>query len=541
MINLYVETGVTFVEKLHGEFVIAIWNSCGDKLHLITDRFRIHPLFYYQDMEKIVFASRIRSILACPLVIEKTIDLQSIADFTSSSAIPTPKTIFHEIKKVPPGSILTFYGKECAVDAYWDVNFLEQHRTHIKELRKQLKVCFRDAISSCLSEESTREKIGTFLSGGIDSSTVTGELTELLQSSIKTFSIGFQEDPYNELHYSRVVSKAFNTIHYEYIVTPEDAYNAIDVLRANFDEPFGNASAIPVYYCAWFAKQNGVEALFAGDGGDELFAGNERYATQRLFDYYGKIPKWLREAMKPFAFYIANQMEWNIFVKLNKYILRASIPYPQRLYSYGFFKAFPPSDFFSKDFLQNIGPGYNPDNCVDYYYHKAQAESELERQLYVDLKLVISDNDLIKVTRMTEAAGVTVRYPFLDHHVANFAASIPSEIKMRGLELRSFFKKSYADLLPAETRKKKKHGFGLPVHIWLRNDRRLREMMMDLVLSTRSISRGYFQKRGLEQIVSNHQNDETAFYGTMLWNLMILELWHRDFVDGEEWKHVDDR
>jgi asparagine synthase (glutamine-hydrolysing) len=176
------------------------------------------------------------------------------------------------------------------------------------------------------------------------------------------------------------------------------------------------------------------------------------------------------------------------------------------------------------------GKDYDPYGPVDSYYHQAPAQNELDRQLYIDLKLAISDNDLFKVTRMTEAAGVTVRFPFLDHLLAELATSIPADVKMRGRKLRSFFKIAYADLLPLQTRTKKKHGFGLPIPVWLRTDKKLNEMMHDLVLSPRSLQRGYFRKKALGELVQRYQTDETSFYGTILWNMMVLELWQRTYL-----------
>jgi asparagine synthase (glutamine-hydrolysing) len=180
---------------------------------------------------------------------------------------------------------------------------------------------------------------------------------------------------------------------------------------------------------------------------------------------------------------------------------------------------------------------FEPDTYVHAHYAQAPARTELDRQLYVDLKLAISDNDLFKVTRATEAAGITVRYPFLDHLLAEFAATVPASIKMRGTNLRSFFKRAYADLLPSKTRLKKKHGFGLPIPVWLRTDRRLNELMHELVLGARSVQRGYFRRRALEELVKRHQTDQTSFYGTVLWNLMILELWHRGVAGDRIARH----
>jgi asparagine synthase (glutamine-hydrolysing) len=347
---------------------------------------------------------------------------------------------------------------------------------------------------------------------------------------MKTFSIGFAEQRFNEIDYARIVSRAFGTEHHEYFVSAQDTYDVIPSLLEWFDEPYGNASTVPTYFCAKMAREHGVEVLYAGDGGDELFAGNERYATQRFFDYYQLLPTWCRQLLvQPLVFALADMLRHSLFVQGKKYIQRASIPYPQRLSAYGLFETLSLEEFLEDDFRETLTSDYNPAGPMHQYYFQAPATSALERQLYIDLKLAISDNDLFKVTRMTEAAGVAVHFPFLDHRLAEVAATVPATMKMRGTQLRSFFKRAYADLLPLTTRTKPKHGFGLPIPVWLRTDRRLNEMMHDLVLSPTSLQRGYFRKRTLETLVTRHQTDATSFYGTVLWNLMTLELWLRKY------------
>jgi asparagine synthase (glutamine-hydrolysing) len=279
--------------------------------------------------------------------------------------------------------------------------------------------------------------------------------------------------------------------------------------------------------CAKLACENGAHTLYAGDGGDELFAGNERYATQRLFDRYHRIPEWFRKTvLQPVVFSIADRLGREPFVKGKKYIQRASIPYPDRLSSYGFLKVHSMAELLLDSALEVVG-SYDPDEALRTHYSRAPASSELDRQLYIDLKLAISDNDLFKVTRMTEAAGIKVRFPLLDHRLAEFAARIPSRIKMPGRALRAFFKEAYADFLPREVLAKRKHGFGLPIPIWLRTDKELNEMMVELLLSPTAIQRGYFRRKALEQLIERHKTDQTSFYGTAIWNLMVLELWHR--------------
>jgi len=359
-------------------------------------------------------------------------------------------------------------------------------------------------------------------------------LKQLAERPIKSFSIGFDGQRFNEIDYARGAARAFGAKHHEYFLSPKDVRKVLPILLEGFDEPYGNASAIPTYFCARLARENGVHALYAGDGGDELFAGNERYATQRLFDYYYKIPAWFREPIvRPLTFALADKLGGTLFVKAKKYIQRASIAYPQRLTSYGFFSVIPLTDFLQGGLLEIVGKGYDPYAPINSYYFRAPATNGLDRQLYIDLKLAITDNDLFKVTRMTESAGVTVRFPFLDPLLAEFAATIPSSLKMRGRRLRSFFKTAYADLLPRSTIIKKKHGFGAPISVWLRTDRWLNELVHDLLLSPRTIQREYFRKDAIESLLHHHHTDQTSFYGTVVWNLMMLELWLRHHQEQE--------
>ncbi len=531
LLLLYSKHGIDFIQQIRGEFALAVWDAPNKSLYLVTDRFRVHPIFYYHDNNRLVFASRMKGILECPLPMRRTVNPEAIIDVIASSYVPTRKTIFREVQKLPPGHILAYKSGEVCLMPYWEVSFLQPSSAPETELAQKLKIQFDDAVSVRLRVDEKHGRIGTFLSGGVDSSTITGVISQKIKRPAHSFSIGFGEEQFNEIHYARIAARAFSLDHHEYFVTAQDTYDAIPVLLEAFDEPFANASAIPTYFCAKLAKDRGVDVLYAGDGGDELFAGNERYAFQRLFEFYNQLPFGLREyILKPVVFLLAERLRWNFFIKGQKYICRASIPYPERLSSYGFFKVVPLADIIEDDFLTVVGRDYDPYAPIYWHYHHAPARSELDRQQYIDLKLAISDNDIFKVTRATEAVGATVRFPFLDQRLAEFAMTVPSEIRMRGRKLRSFFKNAYADLLPLEILKKTKHGFGLPIPVWLRTDKQLNDLMHDLVLSPKSLQRGYFRKKALEQIIELHKTAPTSFYGTILWNLMILELWHRRYT-----------
>jgi asparagine synthase (glutamine-hydrolysing) len=445
LLSIYQSESTAFINRIRGEFALGIWDGSVETLYLATDRFRVHPLFYYCDGHKFLFSSRMKGISAYLLPPERNLNPRAVVDLIASSYIPTPNTIFTDVKKLPPGHLLSYRDGAVNISPYWELDFTQSSSKKQSDLAGELREELSESISIRLQSDFSDRGVGTFLSGGVDSSTVTGLLSRIAKAPIKSFSIGFDEQRFNEINYARIAAKAFGVEHHEYFVTPADVIDAIPLLIDSFDEPFANASAVPTYYCAKLAREHGVDFLYAGDGGDELFAGNERYATQRLFDYYQDIPVWLRRGVvEPAMFTLADTLKWNLLVKAKKYICRSNVPYPERLSSYGVFKIISPKEWFEDDFLAAAGSNYDPYGAVDACYFKAPASAELDRQLYIDLKLAISDNDLFKVTRMTEAAGVAVRYPFLDHHLAEFAARVPAHLKMSGLNLRTFFKKAYS-------------------------------------------------------------------------------------------------
>lgn len=532
LLRLYVKNGIAFIGELRGDYAIAIRDERDDCAYLITDRFRVNPLFYWSGPNGLVFSSRLQGIRACPLVGALAIDPRSLLDVTALSCVPTPRTIYQDCHKLPPGCLLTFRNGDIDVGPYWDMSFQDVDTRDEVCLSRDLQTLLYESVDIRLKTDWPEHTVGAFLSGGIDSSTITGLMSQITKTPILCFSIGFEEEQFNELDYAQIAARHFNAKHIQYCVTPADAVAAIPIILEAFDEPFGNASAIPTLYCAKVAKQHGVDVLYAGDGGDELFAGNERYGYQRLFEYYERIPRRFRESIfKPSVHFLASTIPFGVFVKADKYIKRASIPYAQRISSYEFFQEVNVRDFFTHDLLHAVGCDPAPYSIIEHLYYNAPARAELDKQLYIDLKFAIGDNDLFKVTRMVDLAGVGVRFPFLDHRLAEFAGRVPASVKMRGTELRSFFKKSYAGFLPPAILKKKKHGFGLPIPVWLRTDKQLNDMLHDLVLGSRSLQRGYFQRQAVEKLVNVHKTDQTSSSGTILWRLMNLELWQRRFCD----------
>ena len=527
LLDRYLRSGIEFLRDLRGEFAIAIWDSRDESLFLATDRFRVHPLLYGGDERGFAFASRMRALDHAPVPGSRTIHPPAILDVLASSYVPTPETIYREIHKLPPGHVLTCARGAFTVAPYWDIDFRHPSRDSEETLATQVREAFHDGIARRLHRDGGAEHVGAFLSGGVDSSAVSGVLTQAAGRPIRTFSIGFGEAGYNEMSFARIAAQRFGAEHHEYFVTAQDTLEAIPIVLEEFDEPFGNASAIPTYFCAKLAREHGVDCLYAGDGGDELFGGNERYAFDRIFGYYHRVPGWMRTALVgPGVNALARAVPHPLFRRARSYIQKASLAPVQRMTAYSFFKVIPLQSMVLPAFLQSVN-GYDPHRAMEHHFARALGATDLDRALYLDLKLAIGDNDLYKVNRMTERARVAVRYPFLDAGLAEAAARVPASLKMRGRKLRVFFKRAYRDLLPSEVVAKTKHGFGLPIAVWLRTDPTLNAMMRELVLGPQSLARGYFRKTALERLIEEHRTDTTQFSGTVLWNLMVLELWHR--------------
>jgi asparagine synthase (glutamine-hydrolysing) len=528
LLDLYERSGVAGLGELDGDFALALWDASRDELHLLVDPFRVRPLFVASDGSRILFGTKLRAVTASPHAGASTLDPRAVIELVESSRISTPHTIVQGVSKVPEGHRVTYARGRAEVERYWRPEYRTPDRRTHEALTADLKERFERAVRVRIEVDGTSSGLGAYLSGGIDSTTVVAVLSRLLGRPAPAFSIAFEEAGFNELGFARTAAEAYGSEHHVYHVTARDTLDAIPLLIDTFDEPFGNASAVPAYYCARMAAERGIHTLFAGDGGDELFAGNEHYASRRVFEYYDRIPPPLRSlVVEPAAMMAGSLVPWGLFRKAKKYVERARVPYPARLATYSLYRELPRTSLFEPGFLELAGDGFDPFQAQASRYRDAPADSELDRQLYVDLRLLIVDSDLFKVTRTAEAAGIAVRFPFLDRPLAEFAATVPAGLKMRGLELRSFFKDAYADLLPEETRLKKKHGFGLPIAGWLRTEPALNELMRELVLGARARERGILSRRGAEELVRLHREDTTSFFGTALWNLMMLELWLR--------------
>lgn len=524
---LYERFGCDFAEKLRGAFSVVLWDARERRVVAAIDGFGINRLVYYQDKNILVVASRIHA-LARAGGVDLEVNPRAIVNILNFTASLAPETVFGKVQRLSPGTVVVASDEATTVQKYWDMRYYAGCEFSEERLSQELEsVVERSVAAHCKNEESGG--LGAFLSGGTDSSTVVGMMSRAAKCPVKAFSIGFEEQPFNELGYAELAARKFAAEHYTYLVGPRDCFEALPRMIRYFDEPFGNASAIPTYFCARLAAEHGVKVLLAGDGGDELFGGNERYQTDKIFEVYHTIPHGLRKGLiEPVLAALPQQP--GLVKRARGYVRRANLPGAERMFTYQFLATHSPTEVFESDFLEALG-AYSFLAIPSRHYAAANARDHLDRLLYVDMKITLADNDLPKVTCTSELAGVQARFPFLDRSVAEFSGRIPARLKVKGFEKRYLFKRAFRDLLPIEIIRKKKHGFGIPVSTWMKSDKRMRELSRDTLLSSRAFGRGYFRRQFIEDLFRRHEQDDSTYYGDTLWTFLALELWHRQTVD----------
>jgi asparagine synthase (glutamine-hydrolysing) len=524
---LWERFGEESLPKLRGAFSLILFDVNARRLTAAVDRFGIQTLVYATRPGIAAIASRIDALHATG-EITSTTDPHAIARYLNYTVNLGPNTVFSGVKRLLPGTVLTVTANvDAQVRTWWDMQYTAETRADEDALAAEMREVVAESVGAHCFGHDRLDHLGAFLSGGTDSSTVAAMMHRLGRGTVNTFSIGFAEERFNELDYARITARHFGAKHHEYLVTAADCMNAIPAILAEFDEPFGNSSAIPTYFCAKLARENGVSELLAGDGGDELFGGNERYATDRIFSIYHDIPAFVRKGLIEPALGVIP------FARARRYVSRANLPGPQRFFTFNLLVDNPLQRIFEDDFVESLA-GSDVLQVPSRYYSQARAHSHLDRLLYVDVKITLADNDLIKVTRMSELAGIRARFPLLDAAVAEFSGRVPAHLKVKGFDKRYLFKKAFRPVLAPETIAKKKHGFGIPVAFWMKSDPQMRDMMYDVMLSPRTYSRGIVRRDYIEELLRLHKSDETAFFGDTLWTFLALELWFRRAVDGTQ-------
>jgi len=521
--DAYRERGLAALEALGGDFALAIVDRSKRMALLAVDRMGVRNLVYRHERDVTVFAANLDALNALPGV-RAVVDPQSIYNYVYFHMVPGPDTIYRGMRRVPPGHCVIVRANDVDCRPYWQMKFEES----VPSEREALTRDFRAALQTSVGQFARADHVGTFLSGGTDSSTVTGVLAGLSQRPVPSFSIGFDVGGYDEMAYARIAARRFATDHREYYVTPEDVLRALPMIAAEYDQPFGNSSAVPAFYCARLAHDNGIARLLAGDGGDELFGGNARYARQYQFALYEKLPSVVRRGLLEPVLHMRLAARVPLLRKARSYVDQASLPMPARYETYNLLERFGAANVFDADFLDVIDI-HQPLALMSEVYGTAHASSLINRLLALDLKFTLADNDLPKVTRMCDRAGVDVAFPLLHDSVVNFSAALPPDQKLRGTRLRYFFKEALRGFLPDEIIAKKKHGFGLPAGPWLATYEPLRTLSSEALAGLGA--RRIFRKGFLDELLQTQLREHAGYYGTMVWVLMMLELWFRQHVD----------
>ncbi len=525
---LVAREGVTALSRLRGGFAVAVWDPRERRLHLAVDHHGIKRLFYARGCQGLAFASRAIALLAVPGV-DAGVDPTSVYQHLNFGFVPAPGSIFAGVRRLPPGHRLSGPADHPTVAPFWEPVFAEGRMSEAAAAAATYRLS-QEAVERCARGASAKEA-GAFLSGGTDSSTVVGLMGKASGERVNAFSVGFQEPRYDELGYAELAARHFNAAHYTVVIGPDRAFAALPGLVEGYDEPFANSSALGTFFCAQLARECGVTRMLAGDGGDEIFGGNERYARDRMFGVYHRIPRLVRRGLLEPVLDRLPEAAPSVLGRAKRYTRRARLHNPDRIYFSEFFFAREADELLAPEFRAAVDHEA-PWRVLRDHFRGARATSELNRLLYVDLKVTIGDNDLLKVTRTAELAGVGVRFPFLDLPLVELWATLPARYKVRGLEKRHLFKRTFRSLLPAEVLAKRKHGFGVPTGWWVKTEPTFHAFTRDTLLSQRSLGRGYLRRAAIERMFELLAADTTPYYGDLLWNVLMLELWAQRHVDA---------
>ncbi len=512
-----------FLLKLRGGFCAAVYDLRQRRGLIALDRMGRATLTYGEVDGRLLFAT---TALALQPFCARSLDIdpQAIAHYVYFHMVPGPETFFRGLRRLEPGEFVEVHEGRVEHGRYWSPRFAEDTPAAFDRAKAQ----FVSLLESSVRRARADDEVGCFLSGGTDSSTVAGMLARTSKDPARTYSIGFAADGYDEMEYARVAVRHFGTRQVEYYVTPEDVVNAIPLIAASYEQPFGNSSAVPTYYCARAAHSEGLRVMLAGDGGDELFGGNQRYADQYILSLYSKVPAVLRKGLLEPVSALPGASNVMPLRKLGSYIAQASVPMPGRLQAYNAFSRFGPGNIFTPDFLGQVDV-LQPAELETRTYDDTHAHSLINRMLALDWKFTLADNDLRKVGTMCEAAGMEVRYPLLDEELVDFSMQLPPRYKLKGTQLRWFFKRALEDFLPPEIITKKKQGFGLPFGLWAKEHPGLRSLAYDSMASLKA--RGIIAPSFIDRMIDAHQKEHAAYYGSQIWVLMMLEQWFQAHVD----------
>jgi asparagine synthase (glutamine-hydrolysing) len=531
ILALYRKLGPDCIKKLRGMFAIAIWDKKRKRLLLTRDRVGKKPLCYTLQRGALAFASELRSLLVWPGV-EKEINPKAIDMFLSLQYIPSPHSIYKGVFKLPPAHMLLFEKGVVRIERYWDLPLGEEPVTKDPVEAQQI---IRDKLKEATKMRLISEvPLGAFLSGGIDSSVIVALMAELSEKPVRTFSIGFNEQEFSETHFARQVAERYGTDHQEFIVTPNMA-DVLPKLAWHYGEPYADASALPSYYVSRETRRHVTVAL-NGDGGDENFGGYVRYFAMKAARYFDLIPYPMRRAMQWGAEFLPEKNAPVSFLWRAKRFMRSAVFTDlarRHLKMVCFFSEEDKKGLYTKSMLHAMGQDEDRDRADAERYiaaamERAKGEDFVNRMLYTDFATYLPEDLMTKIDIATMAVSLEGRSPFLDHEFMETVFRMPGEWKLKGLKGHKWIlKEAFRDKLPDSIMRRGKMGFGIPIGPWFRGE--LKDFWHDNVLSSASLSRGYFERDMLRNMWDEHQTGSRD-HGYRMWALLMLELWHQQYL-----------
>jgi asparagine synthase (glutamine-hydrolysing) len=518
LVHLYEEMGDAFVKELDGMFALALWDDRRKRLLLARDRFGKKPLLYAEAGGRLSFGSEFQALLADP-AIRRDIDLDALDEYLSFMSVPAPMTIYKQIRKLPPAHVLVRDSHGTQISRYWSLQYLPKHDVDEEEASREVRRLLTEAVRKRLISEVP---LGAFLSGGVDSSAVVAIMAGLIGERVKTFAIGFDDPRFNELPHARRVAARYGCDHHEFEVRPR-AIDVVPTLVKHYGEPYADSSAIPSFYLAKLTRQHVTVAL-NGDGGDEAFGGYGWHVGSRIAEQWQRVPSPLRGIAEQIASGLAplSSNRRSTITKLSRFMSAASRPRAARYRQW--LSVFTPE---LKEALYR-SPRQRPVDPIDAIFAAAPSLDAIDAMLHADVEWYLPTDLLVKVDIATMASSLEARSPFLDWHLAEFAARLPSHFKVKGNTSKYILKKAVADLVPADNMHRPKQGFAVPIAAWFRGE--LKEFLADHILGARFQARGLFNAAAVQRLFDEHQRG-SGDHAHHLWILLMLELWFREFID----------
>lgn len=519
IVHLFEEVGEKCFESLNGMFAVAVWDGSRHRLILARDRIGQKPLYYAFKNQQFVFGSELKSLAQVPGVCEK-INAKAIDSFLTYQYIPHPETIWEGVHKLPPGHFLIFEKGQISIHRYWNLDLQQQSNINANEAQEQVREILNDSIKLRLQSDVP---LGSFLSGGIDSSIITALAQEQSTKPIRTFSIGFPVADFDETSYAAQVASHLGTEHQRFEVQP-NGVEILDQLVWHYDEPFGDSSAVPTWYLSKLTRQEVTVAL-SGDGGDELFAGYERYRALWLSEKLQKIFPIHRLPGNQLIRKLPDSNRRRSLSRRAKRFLEAFGQNTPRRYL-NWLQIFPEelrASLYTGDFLGSL-PNDDPFDFLEQNWNLSEGRDIVTRASTTDLLTYLPCDLCTKVDIASMANSLEVRQPFLDYRLVEFAASLPVHHKFRGKRGKLILQSCFGNKIPREIFTRSKMGFGIPIAGWFRNE--LKELMQDTLLAEDARTQQFFQRKRIESLCQAHVNHEQN-HGYRLWNLLILEMWLR--------------